>query len=85
MKALNDVVIVSEIKEEKKTSGGLLLTDKTDQDNRYKKASVVTTGHLVDVIKKNDVVYYDSRAGHSIAYKDDMYKVIRLKDVVLIE
>ena len=85
MKALNDVVIVSEIKEEKKTSGGLLLTDKTDQDNRYKKASVVTTGHLVGVIKKNDVVYYDSRAGHSIAYKDDMYKVIRLKDVVLIE
>ena len=85
MKALNDVVIVSEIKEEKKTSGGLLLTDKTDEDNRYKKASIVTTWHLVDIVKDHDVVFYDSRAGHSIAYKDEMYKVIRLKDIVLIE
>tara|TARA_R100001463_G_scaffold98648_1_gene153112 strand:+ start:763 stop:1020 length:258 start_codon:yes stop_codon:yes gene_type:complete len=85
MKALNDVVIVSEIKEEKKTSGGLLLTDKTDEDNRYKKGSIVTTGHLVDIVNENEVVYYDSRAGHSIAYKDDMYRVIRLKDIVLVE
>ncbi len=85
MKALNDVVVVSEIKEEKKTSGGLLLTDKTDEDNRYKKANIITTGHVVDVVKKGDIVYYDSRAGHSIAYKDSMYKVIRLKDIVLVE
>ena len=85
MKALNDVVIVSEIKEEKKTSGGLLLTDRTDEDNRYKKGLIITTGNLVDIVKENDTVYYDSRAGHSIAYDDDMYRVIRLKDIVLVE
>ena len=39
MKAVNDYIVVEPIKEEKKTSGGLLLTDETDSDNRYKKAN----------------------------------------------
>ena len=52
MKAINDYIVVETIKEEKKTSGGLLLTDDTDVDNRYKKAKVVSVGNLADIIKE---------------------------------
>ena len=85
MKAVNDYIVVERVKEEKKTSGGLLLTDDTDTDNRYKKAKVVSVGNLADIIKVNTVVMYDKHAGHDIAYEDLMYRVIRLRDVVLVD
>jgi len=85
MKAVNDYVVVETIKEEKKTSGGLLLTDNTDVDNRYKKAKVVSVGNLADIIKEGTVVMYDQHAGHDIAYEDLMYRVIKLRDIVLVE
>ena len=85
MKAVNDYIVIERIKEEKKTSGGLLLTDDTDTDNRYKKAKVVSVGNLADIIKVNTVVMYDKHAGHDIAYEDLMYRVIRLRDIVLVD
>jgi co-chaperonin GroES (HSP10) len=85
MKAVNDYIVVEKIKEEKKTSGGLLLTDDTDTDNRYKKAKVVSVGNLAEVIKENAVVMYDQHAGHDIDCYGTMYRVIRLRDVVLVD
>ena len=85
MKAVNDYIVVERIKEQKTTSGGLLLTDDTDTDNRYKKAKVVSVGNLADIIKVNTVVMYDKHAGHDISYEDLMYRVIRLRDVVLVD
>ena len=85
MQAINDYVIVDIIKEGPKKVGGLILTDETDETNRYKKANVISVGNLVEMIKKGDVIYYDGISGHDIAYKDDMYKVIRSRDIVLVE
>ena len=85
MKAVNDYIVIEKIKEQKTTSGGLLLTDDTDIDNRYKKAKVVSVGNLAEVIKVNSLVMYDQHAGHDITYEDSLYKVIRLRDVVLAE
>jgi chaperonin GroES len=85
MKAVNDYIVVEPIKEEKKTSGGLLLTDETDSDNRYKKAKVVSVGNLAEIIKEGSIVMYDQHAGHDISYEDLLYKVIRLRDIVLAE
>jgi len=85
MKAVNDYIVVEPIKEEKKTSGGLLLTDDTDTDNRYKKAKVVSVGNLAELIKEGSVVMYDQHAGHDISYDGLLYKVIKLRDVVLAE
>ena len=47
MQAINDYVIVDKIKEEPKKVSGLILTDETDIDNRYKKASIISVGNLV--------------------------------------
>ena len=85
MKAINDYVIVDKIKEEPKKVSGLILTDKTDEDNRYKKAKIISTGNLVEVVKKGDIIFYDKHAGHSIHWKDKTYEVIQSQDIVLVE
>ena len=85
MKAVNSYVIVEKIKQGPKKVGGLILTEDIDEDNRYVKATVISTGNLVEGIKDNDVVFYDKHAGHGVQYKDILYQVIRAGDVVLID
>tara|TARA_Y100000296_G_C5031414_1_gene185037 strand:+ start:381 stop:638 length:258 start_codon:yes stop_codon:yes gene_type:complete len=85
MQAINDYVIVNKIKEEPKKVSGLILTDKTDEDNRYKKATIISVGNLVEIVAKGDIIYYDRHAGHDIGYNDELYKVIRMRDIVLVE
>jgi co-chaperonin GroES (HSP10) len=85
MQAVNDYVIVDIVKEGPKKVGGLILTDETDETNRYKKSKVISTGNDVAVVSKGDTIYYDAIAGHDIAYNDVMYRVIRSRDIVIVE
>jgi|TARA_R110000787_G_C13301176_1_gene434507 co-chaperonin GroES (HSP10) len=85
MRAINHYIIVKNIKTEPKKLVGLIMTDNTDVDNRYIKAEIISTGHLVEGIKEKDVVYYDKHAGHSIQHEEILYQVIRSGDVVLID
>ena len=85
MQAVNDYVIVDKIKKGPKKVGGLILTDQTDETNRYRKANVISIGDQVKVVKKDDTIYYDAIAGHDIAYNDTMYRVIRARDIVIVE
>ena len=85
MQAINDYVIVDIIKEEPKKVSGLILTDETDESNRYKKANIISIGNEVKVVKKGDVIFYDKHAGHDIGYNDELYRVIRARDIVLVE
>ena len=85
MKAVNYYIIIERIKNEPKKVAGLILTEKTDEDNRYLKAKVISVGNLVEGIKEEDVVYYDKHAGHGIQHKNKFYGVIKQQDVVLID
>ena len=85
MQAINDYVIVDIVKEGPKKVGGLILTDETDETNRYRKANIISVGNMVEVVKKGDSIYYDAIAGHDIAYNDTMYQVIRSRDIVIVE
>ena len=85
MQAINDYVIVDKTKEGPKKVGGLILTDETDETNRYRKANIISIGNLVEGVKEGDVIFYDGVAGHDIAYNDKMYRVIRMRDIVLVE
>jgi co-chaperonin GroES (HSP10) len=78
-------MVVSDIKEEQKKIAGLIFTEKTDVDNRYIKAKVISCGSRVEGVKDNDIVFYDKHAGHSITYDETFYKVIKVSDVVLVE
>ena len=85
MRAVNNYIIVEKIKQGPKKVGGLILTEHIDEDNRYIKAKVISTGNLVEGINNEDVVYYDKHAGHGVQYKETLYHVIRSMDVVLID
>ena len=85
MKAINDYVIVDRVKEAPKKVSGLILTDRTDSDNRYKRAAIISKGDLVSVVEEGDVVFYDKHAGHDISYGDKLYRCIKLRDIVLVE
>ena len=85
MQAINDYVIVDKVKEGPKKVGGLILTDETDETNRYRKANIISVGNLVEGVKNGDVIFYDGIAGHDIAYNNELYRVIRMRDIVLVE
>ena len=85
MKAVNRYIIVDKIKIEPKKVAGLIMTDDTDADNRYIKAKIISCGNLVEVLKDNDIVYYDKHAGHDISFDDKLYRVIQDRDVVLVD
>ena len=85
MQAINDYVIVDKTKEGPKKVGGLILTDETDETNRYRKANIISIGNMVEIVKEGDSIYYDGVAGHDIDYNDTMYRVIRMRDIVLVE
>ena len=85
MKAVNRYIIVDKIKTEPKKVAGLIMTEDIDVDNRYVKAKIISCGNLVEVLKDNDIVYYDKHAGHDISFNDKLYRVIQDRDVILIE
>jgi co-chaperonin GroES (HSP10) len=85
MKAINNYVVVDKIKTEQKKVAGLIMTEDLDQDNRYIKAKVISAGNLVEVVKDGDIVHYDKHAGYGIQYKDKLYFVIKISDIVLVD
>jgi len=86
MKAVSYYIVVEDIKKKPAKIAGLELTEKlTKEESRYKKANVISAGDQVVGIVKNDIIYYDAHAGHVISYDDNIYKVIKMQDVVLVK
>lgn len=86
MRAVNFYVLVRRHKVESKNIGGLEISDSLDSDNRYLKATVVSVGNQVkDVIKEDEVVYYDRHAGHVIDHGGESLQVITAADIVLVD
>ena len=84
MKAVNYFVVVEKIKEAPKKVSGLELTEDQNVDVRYLKAKVISAGPQADFLKENDIVYYDRRSGHGIEWKDKLYWVLKIGDIVLV-
>ena len=85
MKAINYFVVIEKIKEAPKTVGGLELTESQNSDVRYLKGKVISAGNLVESLKKGDIVYYDKHNGHGIEWKDKLYHVLKIGDIVMVE
>ena len=85
MQAVNYFVVVEKIKEAPKKVNGLELTEDQNVDVRYLKAKVISAGPQADFLKENDIVYYDRRSGHGIEWKDKLYWVLKIGDIVLVE
>lgn len=85
MKAINHYVVVDKIKEEPKKIAGLIITDNIDEEGRYAKGVVVSAGNLVEGINDGDTIRYDKHAGHAITWQDNVYYVIKVSDIIIID
>jgi co-chaperonin GroES (HSP10) len=84
MKPIGKNIIIQSIEEEIKTQSGLLLSSEDTNQLRYKKGTVVIQGTDVSVIKANDTIYYDKRAGFTMLINNEPYTIIQEKDVVVV-
>ena len=85
MQAVNYYIVIEKIKEAPKKVGGLELTEDQNQDVRYAKGKIISAGDKVEMLNTDDIVYYDKHAGHGIQWKDKLYYVLKLGDIVLVE
>lgn len=84
MQPIGKYIVIKEIEEQIKTSSGLLLSQEDTNNFRYKKGLVIKEGTEVSVIKKDDEIYYDKRAGYTMMIKEKPYTIISERDVVII-
>ncbi len=84
MKAIGKYIVIEEINEKITTESGILLTSTDSNQLRYKKGTVIIPGTDVKTVKKDDVIYYDKRAGHSMNLNNEMVSIITENDVVVV-
>ena len=85
MQAVNYYIVIEKIKEAPKKVGGLELTEDQNKDVRYAKGKIISAGDKVEMLNTGDIVHYDKHAGHGIEWKDKLYYVITIRDIVLVE
>jgi len=85
MKAVNNYIVIKKIKESTKMVGGLELTEKQNSDVRYLKAEVISCGPLVIGVEAGDIIRYDKHAGHGIEWNQELFHIINVGDVVIVE
>jgi|TARA_R110000803_G_scaffold30719_2_gene69077 co-chaperonin GroES (HSP10) len=85
MQAINYYVVIEKIKQEPTKIAGLIISDALNEDNRYLKGKIISAGTLVEGVKKDDIIHFDRHAGHGINWKDKLYHIITVKDIVLVE
>ena len=85
MQAINHYIVIRKIKEAPVKVGGLELTEDQNKDVRYLKAEIVSVGNKVTMLEPGNIIRYDKHAGHGIEWNDDLFHVINLGDVVIVE
>ena len=56
-----------------------------DTEGRYNKATVVSIDKQFDVVSVGDAIWYDKHSGHDVTYNDDLYRVIKVRDIAMVE
>ncbi len=85
MRAVNKYIIIKPIKEEvKPNKSGLIITEKHQDEIRYRKAQVKSVGNYVEGISKGDEIFYDRFAGYGIDFDNEYLQVIKEQDVVVV-
>ena len=85
MQAINHYIVIRKIKEAPVKVGGLELTEEQNEDVRYLKAEIVSVGDKITMLKPGDRIRYDRHAGHGIEWDNELFHVINLGDVVIVE
>lgn len=86
MKAINKNVMVFEANEpEKKSAGGLILTNNRIDYSAAISNKVISVGGDVKYVKEGDIVYYLPTTGDAIKAEDGKYRVFDESQVIAID
>lgn len=82
MKAINDTVVIQEVKDAHDASGLELYA--TNNTIRYNKGVVITASPNT-VLSKGDKIYYDAVAGSVLRHEGKKMLVLRERDIAIID
>ena len=80
IKMLGTRVLIEEVIEDIKSSGGIILGDTNTSANRVGK--VISIGNLVEEIKVNDKVMFDSYKSFSIGLDGNTYLIMEENNII---
>ena len=80
IKVLGSRVLIEELVEDIKSSGGIILGDTKTSANRVGK--VVSVGHLVEEIKVNDKVMFDGHRVAPLDFEGKTYLIMEENNVI---
>ena len=60
------------------------MSDKHQDEIRYRKAKVRSVGTNVEGVNNDDLIYYDKHAGYGIEHEGEHLFVIKEQDVVVV-
>ena len=82
----NAYILIEEINEVKKTSGGLMLSEGDTKEISMGKGKVLDVGPLVtDGVLVGDIAIFDKRMAHSVDVDGEIFKVLGENQVILIQ
>ena len=81
IKVIGNRVLIEEIVEDIKSSGGIILGD-TKNSAHQKIGRVISVGHLVEEIKVNDKVMFDSYKSFSIDLDGNTYLIMEENNII---
>ncbi len=85
MKAIGKNILINKIEEQITTESGLLLSNDDAKSFRYQKGKIILPGTEVCHLKKDDVIFYDTRNSYSLIVNNETVTIIQERDVVVVE
>ena len=83
MTPINDTVVVKVLENLHETESGLELYS-SNNGIRFDKGEVIASSDK-NIVKKGQVVYYDSVSGSKLVYKGEKLLVLRERDIAIID
>ena len=80
IKVIGNRVLIEEIVEDIKSSGGIILGDTKNSANRVGK--VISVGHMVEEIKVNDKVMFDVHRVAPLDFEGNTYLIMEENNVI---
>jgi co-chaperonin GroES (HSP10) len=85
MKAIGKNIVIEKIEEQVTTDSGILLSNTDTKAFRYQKGKIILPGTEVCHLKKDDIIYYDTRSSYTLVIKGETVTIIQERDVVVVE
>lgn len=83
MKVVLSNILVKEIKEDVKSSSGIILGNGSDV--KFHRGVIEAVGENIDKVKPGDVVHFDRHRIYPINYNGQEYLVMNYENIVIVE